>query len=155
MGLGRKFAKQKGHEEEDFELNIASIIDCFTVLITYLLFTASFLSLGVIDVSAVTNGNGDGTVPPMSLAIGLDQGRLVKIKVSGKENLNLTIPAKDAHWDLEALTEKLTALKEKWPDLKDAVLGADADVEYSDIVKALEAVRKTLPNIALADMQQT
>ena len=43
--------KRKHAGETDFELNLASIIDCFTVLITYLLVSASFISLGILDVS--------------------------------------------------------------------------------------------------------
>ena len=39
------------HKKNDIELNLAPIIDCFTVLITYLLLSASFLSLSVLDIT--------------------------------------------------------------------------------------------------------
>ena len=39
----------EGSGGQDFELNLASLIDCFTVLITFLLASASFLSVGILD----------------------------------------------------------------------------------------------------------
>ena len=53
MSRFRKRAHAEG--EQDFELNITSIIDCFTVLIAFILTSASFISIGIIDADAFRN----------------------------------------------------------------------------------------------------
>ena len=64
---------------QDVDLNLAPIIDCFTVLITYLLVTASFLTLSSVDVSVSATGTGappqaSTGPPPMSMSIELKAG---------------------------------------------------------------------------------
>jgi biopolymer transport protein ExbD len=38
-----------GGNSQDADINLAPIIDCFTVLIAFMLVSASFLSIGVLD----------------------------------------------------------------------------------------------------------
>ena len=40
--------------ELDFDLNLAPIIDCFTVLITFLLISASYISINIIEASVAS-----------------------------------------------------------------------------------------------------
>ena len=41
---------------KDFDLNLAPIIDCMTVLITFMLASASFLSIGILDAGVAAAG---------------------------------------------------------------------------------------------------
>ena len=50
-----------GELEQDFELNIASIIDCFVVLIAFILISTSFFSIGILD-AEVSGGGADASV---------------------------------------------------------------------------------------------
>lgn len=139
--------------EQDFELNIASIIDCFTVLITYLLVSASFISIGVLDVGALTQRPaGDVTPPPsVTLSISLKLNHDVTIQIDGTRDPVVQIPAKDGKVDTQAISEQLASSKVKYPDLKDAVLISAADVEYDDVVRVVESTKKEIPNVLFGD----
>ena len=144
------------HEcEQDFELNIASIIDCFTVLIAYMLVSASFISLTSMDVNvAVPVYSGETPRDNQAeLTIDLDSHRNILLKVSGPETSKFLIPAHGNQWDLAALAEKLVSLKGRWPDVSSALLTAEASVEYRDVVKIVEAARTTFPSVALGDRE--
>src|SRR5882672_8122358 len=79
-----------GGSNQEVELNLAPIIDCFTVLITYLLVTASFLSLAALDVGVSATGTGtppppaaDNTPPPMVMSLEALANGDIKINVRG------------------------------------------------------------------------
>jgi biopolymer transport protein ExbD len=148
-----RYSKGSHAGEQDFELNIASIIDCFTVLITYLLVSASFISIGVLDVSALTQRPASDTTPPpaVTLSIALKLNHDVTIQVEGTQDPVLQIPAKDGKVDTASISEQLASSKVKYPDLNDAVLVSAADAEYDDLVRVVESTKKEIPNVMFGD----
>jgi len=139
-------------QEQDFELNIASVIDCFTVLITYLLVSASFISISAMDIDIAGAGDAPQTEPPpVSIAVELENNFSLVIKVTGAEKDQWLVEAKDGSWDTDSLSAKLMAIHEKWPTVQSALLGADDALEYREVVKVVEAARKAIPSITLGD----
>ncbi|MBC7691510.1 MAG: biopolymer transporter ExbD [Methylotenera sp.] len=138
---------------QDFELNLASIIDCFTVLIAFMLASASFLSIGILDAGIAAAGAttaSTGTPPAVNVTVELKPGQVLQVVVSGKRNDKILInPGSDQKWDLEKLTAQLKTLKGQWPDLNSATLVADNDVQYRDVVLTMDVTRKTLPAVML------
>ncbi|MEK7690751.1 MAG: biopolymer transporter ExbD, partial [Bdellovibrionota bacterium] len=105
-----------GHSgsSQDFDLNLAPIIDCFTVLITFLLISASFLSIGILDAGisapgAQTESEPQGASVDLTLKITADRGYRIKIEGtqpgSGRESEESIKSAKPL--DLAALAQKL------------------------------------------------
>ena len=94
----RRLSKTREDGEEEVELNLASIIDCFTVvLITYLLFTAAFISLAELDVSAVTIGSGDaGLAPAKTISVGMSENKCLKSKPRAARICPSAFPQKTA-----------------------------------------------------------
>src|SRR5579859_5677791 len=108
--------KRRLEREQDIDLNIASVIDCFTVLITYLLVSASFISISAMDIDIVGAGDAPQTEPPpISIAVEMQNNRSLVIKVTGAERNEWMVEPKDGSWDTDSLNAKLTALKDKWP----------------------------------------
>src|ERR1700722_16150519 len=102
--------KKKREIEIDFELNIASVIDCFTVLIVYLLLSASFITLGVLDVQvAAATNDGQETIPDtaaavkLTMTIGVQGNNDIKIKTEGTDSKTYNIPSKNGAKDFETL----------------------------------------------------
>jgi biopolymer transport protein ExbD len=153
-GGGRKGYRHEG--SQDFELNIASIIDCFVVLITFMLASATFLSIGILDAGIAAAGATatPGTPPPVNVVVELKENRDIVVKVTGKQNTTNTFQpragkegAKD--WNYESLTVQLAGVKVNFPSVTGATLMADNKVEYKEVVKSMEVVRKTLPVVLL------
>ncbi len=139
---------------QDFELNLASIIDCFTVLITYLLVSASFITLGTLDISVATPSNDESVqaVPPaVSVSIHLDDGEALRIELSGQEQRMIAIPSREAgRRDLASLQGQLEQLKGRYPELDGAMVTATDSVKYRELVQVVEKTRTVLSKIALS-----
>jgi biopolymer transport protein ExbD len=141
---------------QDFDLNLAPIIDCFTVLITYLLVSASFLSLSIFDIGVAASGQAAPakvSIPPHAVAVRMMESHSIELKISGgKENLSQTIPipALGTDWDLTKAIEKLEQLKQKYSDINDLSLSAENHVTYKEVVHVIEGLKKANPKIYLA-----
>jgi biopolymer transport protein ExbD len=138
----------------DFELNLASIIDCFTVLITYLLVSASFLAIGMLDVSVAAQGTPQNAPPPnepppLVVSLELAAAQTLKIHTSGAETQEYPLPPANGAYDLAGMTAQLKKFKEKYPKLDSAMVTADDAVEYREVVKTIEEARVSLANVAL------
>src|SRR6187551_2381865 len=102
MSDRRRGSREKREGEQDFELNIASVIDCFTVLITYLLVSASFISISALDIDLTGVGDAPRSEPPpVSIAVELDSKHSLHVKITGKEKDEWIVEAKDGTWDLD------------------------------------------------------
>jgi biopolymer transport protein ExbD len=138
----------RGGESQDFELNLASIIDCFTVLIAFMLASTAFLSIGILDAGVAAAGNTatDNTAPPpVNLEVVISNTKTMNIKVTGRTNSNFNVAAKDGTWNLAEMNEKLAGLHQQWPTVNAITLTADNTVEYQDVIKTMDSVRKTIP----------
>lgn len=141
----------KPQESQDFEINIAPIIDCFTVLITFMLISASFLSIGVLEASPGAAGEAQASQkPPVEMVqVELQSDYQMEIKLSGQVNQTTRIAAKDGKWDFDRLTQELGQTKQRWPELDSVTLFAQNEVQYSQIVQTMERIKKVLPSILL------
>jgi biopolymer transport protein ExbD len=141
----------RGAQSQDFELNLASIIDAFTVLIAFMLASASFLSIGILDAGVAAAGAtaNAGTPPSINVTIELSPDNKMMVKTTGKTQASTAIASKTGAWDYETLTQTLGGLKTKYPDVNAVTLVADNTVQYKDVVKAMEITRKTLPVVLL------
>lgn len=151
MMVGSESGGSRGSQSQDFELNLASIIDCLTVLIAFILASASFLSIGILDAGIAAAGTtaADTTPPPINITVELAPAQALVVKVSGKATSTTSIAAKAGSWDYETLTQNLAGLKQKWPGVNAVILTAENDIEYKNVVKSMEVIRKTLPIVLL------
>jgi biopolymer transport protein ExbD len=148
------FLRKRHPGEQDFELNLASIIDCFTVLITYLLISASFISLGVLDVSVTSAAPSTETpplTPPLDLNVLISATGVIQIKVTGPKTESRSIAGKEGQLDLASLMEYVKSLKTEWPALDTVTLAADDGVEYHEVVKTVESMRRQLASVVFGD----
>lgn len=132
------FLKNKSSEgmEQDAPVNIASIIDCFTVLITYILAAASFISLGALDAGIA--GAADPTVTvdknPVSLHIHVLDASHLKMTSSSNQTGNSV--------DFSRLGEEITGFKAAHSALKAVTLSAADSLSYQDLVRVVASIRK-------------
>lgn len=144
-----------GRQSPDFELNLASIIDCFVVLIAFLLISSSFLAIGLLDAGVQAGQVAPETAsapPPVQITVNIQEGGKVLVKIRGKMNESATIAASaKGGWDWTELNSKLSGIKKTWPGVEGAILTAGESVEYKDVIEGMETVRKTLPMVLLGE----
>jgi biopolymer transport protein ExbD len=154
MNIGSESGGRGG--SQDFELNLASIIDCLTVLITFLLASTAFISIGILDAGVAAAGTTSASTapPPVNLTLELGQGHSMTLKTSGKSNSSQSVgassdTAKGPQWNIEGLTQKLQALHQQYPTVSAITLTADNSVEYKDVIQVMDTTRKVIPVVLL------
>lgn len=150
-GGGGRGRRRRGVVSQDFELNLASIIDCFVVLIAFVLVSTSFVSIGIINttVEAAAPEAAEAETPPVRLVVELKADRSLALEVTGKETRKAVLPAKSDGRDYTALEQQLAAVKAKWPTVAAVTLTPDSAVEHREVVKTMESIRKSHPNVLL------
>ena len=152
-----------GGGDQEVELNIAPIIDCFTVLITYLLVSASFVSLKAIEAGIAAQGPADNAPaqepqvppppPPVALSIAVNANKQIDLHLTGgPEKLDMHVPIlpKAMTWDLSGLQGRLDQIKSKWPTIVDTNLSGDTGIVYRDLVSILEVAKKSFPKVFIS-----
>jgi biopolymer transport protein ExbD len=133
---------------QDFELNLASIIDCLTVIIAFLLLSSSFVSYGTLDTAVAapqgqTNSSGSETQPQaLSLSVTLRDSDKVDLEVSGSRSEKRQIAR-------TALRQELESMKARYPGLDGIVLTAASRVEYREVIRGMDEARQVFPAVAL------
>jgi biopolymer transport protein ExbD len=140
-------------QSQDFELNITSIIDTFTVLITFMLASASFIAIGIFDAGISAAGaaptDSKDKPPSVSVEISLAMDHSYTVKLTGKVTSSTPVPAKNKEYDLEGLAAQLNGVKTRFSDVQAATLIAENRVEYKDVIRTMEQTKKTLPFVLL------
>jgi biopolymer transport protein ExbD len=138
------------HEHLDTELNIVPIIDCFVMLICFLLFTAAFTQLVFLEAKLTSNtaaaaNKSRSEFDQFRLVISFeDQGMRVTTTGSNVRKLNLTVPKHGESYDFKALHTQLINLKTEYPER----FSADVEfkqkrdtVDYESIIKTMDSIR--------------
>jgi len=141
------------HKEEhlDTELNIVPIIDCFVMLICFLLFTAAFTQLVFLEAKITSNT----AIAAQKSRSELDQFRLIitfedqglRLVTTGNAaaKLNTSIPLTNGSFDFKSLHEKMIELKSDYPERYSAdiefKMKQRQSVDYEKITKAIDSIR--------------
>ena len=126
---------------ETAELNITAFMNLMVILVPFLLITAVFSRLAILEL----NLPGSSTEPanPQELVFQLEvivrEGR---IEV-GDRNIGAlgVYPNTAAGYDYEALSAKLSAIKKSYPDKTDASILLESNIAYDTLVQVMDRVR--------------
>lgn len=145
-------------------LEITAFINLIVVLVPFLLSTAVFSRLAVIDLSLPAQSSGvaqlkvnelqlEIVIQPEALEVGDRVGGLIE-----------RIPNKDAAPDVAALSRLVQQIKNKFPEKLDATVMAQPNTPYDTLVQVMDAVRaghlvqgnqivrgELFPNISIGD----
>jgi biopolymer transport protein ExbD len=131
------------------ELNLVPMIDIFTVLVTFLLMTAVFSRITILQLDLPSsNSTSAGTPPAFRLEVIV---RHEGFELTNGTKLIATLPKVNGAYDFKALTSMAVALKQEYPDAKDASVLLERDVQYDYLIQAMDAVRTAEVPVAAAD----
>jgi len=126
---------------ETAELNITAFMNLMVILVPFLLITAVFSRLAILEL----NLPGSSTEPanPQELTFQLEVTvREAQIEV-GDRNLGALgiYPNADDGYDYDALSNKLSEIKENYPDKTDVSILLEAEIPYDTLVQVMDRVR--------------
>jgi biopolymer transport protein ExbD len=121
------------------ELMLVPMIDIFTVLVTFLLMTAVFSRITILQLDLPSaDSTSVGAPPAFRLEVIVRQEGF---ELTNGSTLIATLPKIDGKYDFKALSELALSLKREYPDANDASVLLERDVEYDYLIQAMDAVR--------------
>lgn len=145
-------------QKEPPELNITTFLNLMVVLVPFLLITAVFSRITVLELSLPT-GEGSATNQKQQLSIevivrqkGLEIGNgkqvLARFPLLKEAEVEAVVDDEGTTdvsklYDLKTLSDYLVKIKGKYPDKTDAIVLMEADIEYRVLIRVMDAVRST------------
>ena len=127
---------------ETAELNITAFMNLMVILVPFLLITAVFSRLAILELN-LPGSSSEPAEEPEELVFQLEViVREDRIEV-GDRNLGAlgVYPAGVDGYDFDALSGKLAELKSKYPEKTDASILLEADIPYDTLVQVMDRVR--------------
>jgi len=140
--MRKKFARKY----KPTELLLVPMIDIFTVLVTFLLMTAVFSRITIIELDLPSSASAPSE-PRLRLEVIV---RKQGFELTNGSALIATIPKlPSGEYDFATLSSLAVALKRDHPDADDASVLLEPDIEYDQLVQVMDAIRST--EMPLAD----
>jgi biopolymer transport protein ExbD len=123
------------------ELNITAFMNLMVILVPFLLITAVFSRLAILELNLP--GSSTEPVDPQEQVFELEViVRQEKIEVGDRNQGLLGVyPNDEDGYDYEALRTKLNELKTKYPEKSDASILLEQDIAYDTLVQVMDTVR--------------
>lgn len=146
------------------ELNITAFLNLMVVLVPFLLMTAVFTHLTILELNLPSpdQATSNKDKPSFNLQIAIRDNALVLSDTKG--GLIKRIAKKEQGHDYALLTATLKQVKARFPDKSNATILAEQDTAYDTLVQVMDAVRmytavvdgelvqaELFPNISIGD----
>jgi biopolymer transport protein ExbD len=129
----------KDRAKKPAELMLVPMIDIFTVLVTFLLMTAVFSRLTIMQLQLPSATDASAGPPPafrLEVIVRKDGFELT----DGAERI-VIIPKLNGKYDFETLSAKAVSLKNEYPKAEDASVLLERDIEYDYLIQVMDTVR--------------
>ena len=125
--------------KEPVELDMTTFLNLMVVLVPFLLITAVFSRITIVELSLPSASDAAARSQP---GFGLE----VIVRNAGLELTNGTaviarIPKVDDEYDLERLSQFVMSLKRDHPDKENASVLLEPDIEYDHLIQVMDVVR--------------
>jgi len=134
------------------ELQLVSMIDIFTVLVTFLLMTAIFSRTVVLDLKLPSN---NASFPELPKGLNLEvivRANSLTIADRGTGPLR-ELPNNAQGYDLDGLTQYLKFVKSRYPDKVEATILLEPQIAYNTMVQVMDRTRVVEVNAGLRTVQ--
>ena len=120
-------------------MDITSFLNLMVVLIPFLLISAVFSRVTIMELNVPTTAGGSITNRP-NFAIEVIV-RKKGLEIANGSSVEAAIPKKDDQYDMQMLHEMLKRLKARYPEKDDATVLMEPDIEYDYLIQIMDAVR--------------
>lgn len=135
----RHHYKRRTKEKEAYEPDVTTFLNLMVVLIPFLLITAVFSRLTIVELTLPSSASGDSSN---------EQGfhvevivRNAGIEITNSNVVIASIPKKDDEFDLQTLSEFMIELKREYPQQEAASVLLEAHIPYDYLIQVMDVVR--------------
>jgi len=137
--MSRRHSKKRSHETP--ELDITTFLNLMVVLIPFLLISAVFSRVTIMELSVPTTSGGSAvSTPNFSIEVIVREAGL---EIANGNSVEAAFPKKDGEYDMEMLKTILLRLKATYPEKTDATVLMEPDIPYDYLIQIMDAVRAT------------
>ena len=144
----------RGSRQVNVELNLVPFIDLMSTCISFLLITAVWTQVSMIQIGSSIYGKKTDTGQ-----VDEPKREQINLKVDVTHSgyvINLgrqafSIPRANGDYDQTGLLSELKDIKEKYPDKTDAIITLLDDIKYDELIKGMDSLMIAgFPEIAIA-----
>ncbi len=145
---------KRGTRSTSMELNLVPFIDLMSVLISFLLITAVWTQVSMIQIGSSLYGkkidNEQVTPPPLAdIVLKLEVRTNGYVLTVGKQAISL--PLQNSQYDEAGLVAQLQRVKQLYPEKQDAVVAVADVLAYEQLIKAMDNLLVAgFPSISVA-----
>ena len=126
-------------EKEPAELDMTTFLNLMVVLVPFLLITAVFSRITILELSLPTSAGG---AAPMEASVRVEVFvREQGLELSNGRSVIATLPKVNDEYDLTRLSELVMSLKRAHPDKDDASVLLEPNIEYDHLIQVMDVVR--------------
>ena len=134
------------------ELNITTFLNLMVALIPFLLISAVFSRITIMELSVPTSAGGTVLKKP-NFAIEVIV-RKNGFEIANGSSVEAAIPKKEGEYDMELLSEMLIRIKAQYPEKEDATVLMEPEIEYDYLIRFMDAVRGTRRQLEESEEEQ-
>ena len=139
MLRGRRVGRRPN--EETAELNITAFMNLMVILVPFLLMTAVFSRLAILELnlpgSSSEPANQQNLTFQLEVTVRKDQ-----IEVGDRNQGRFGVYKNSENgYDFDALSEKLSEIKKRYPEKTDVAILLESDIVYDTLVQVMDRVR--------------
>lgn len=143
-----------GKRQTDFELNLVPFIDLMSTCISFLLITAVWTQVSMIQIGSSIYGKKTATgqvEDPKKEQINLKVDVTHSGYIINLGQKSFSIPKLNSDYDQVALLGQLKDIKGKYPEKVDAIITLLDDIKYDELIHGMDALMTAgFPEIAIA-----
>jgi biopolymer transport protein ExbD len=138
--MTRRLHKKRERGEAP-ELDVTTFLNLMVVLIPFLLISAVFSRVTIMELSVPTSaGESHLNKPNFTIEVIV---RKAGLEIANGSSVEAAIPKKDEQYDMDMLSKILKRLKERYPEKEDATVLMEPEIEYNYLIQIMDAVRGT------------
>jgi biopolymer transport protein ExbD len=131
---------------EPAELDMTTFLNLMVVLVPFLLITAVFSRITIVELSLPGSAGSPAPTDPSFQMEVIVRGE--RLELSNGTSVIATIPKRDDEYDLETLSNMVMSLKRDHPNDDGASVLLEPNIEYDHLIQVMDAVRSVeLPQV--------
>jgi biopolymer transport protein ExbD len=120
-------------------LDITTFLNLMVVLIPFLLISAVFSRVTILELSVPTSAGESGpSTPNFAIEVIVRQAGL---EIANGSTVEAALPKKDEQYDIKLLSQMLLRLKAQYPEKLDATVLMEPEIEYDHLIQIMDTVR--------------
>jgi biopolymer transport protein ExbD len=133
----RHHYRRRGKEPQ--ELEVTTFMNLMVVLVPFLLITAVFSRITIVELNLPSAAGGPSEEPPpfrVEVIVREDE-----LEISNGTAVIAAIPKVDGDYDLPALSDHMVALKQQYRGIESASVLLEPQIPYDYLIRVMDAVR--------------